>query len=73
MWSFDPDIRRGLATLKQLTARRHQTPVKEWPLVFVQELSMLLVVREWPDGELTAYVYSDDPCASRGQDGSEAA
>jgi len=55
MWDgFDPEVRRQLALIKQLTVRRHQTPVKEWPMVV--DGKTLVVVREWPDGEVTAYV-----------------
>ena len=56
MWpGFDPDHSRALATIRQLVALRYQTPTKEWPLVFVHEHQLLLVLREWPDGTLTAY------------------
>jgi hypothetical protein len=56
MWpGFDPDIQRDLAAVKALARLRHQTPTKEWPLVFVGEHEALLVVREWPDGQITAY------------------
>jgi hypothetical protein len=55
MWDgFDPEVRRQLALIKQLTVRRHQTPVKEWPMVV--DGNTLVIVREWPDGEVTAYV-----------------
>jgi hypothetical protein len=40
----------------------HATPTREWPLMFVDEYDALLVVREWPDGSVTAYLtheYSD--------------
>ena len=40
----------------------HQTPRREWPLIFLNEYDALLVVREWPDGTVTAYLtteYSD--------------
>lgn len=56
MWSgFDPRMWRDLATFRQLVALRHQTPTKEWPLIYVSEQQTLLVVREWPDGSITAY------------------
>ena len=59
MWpGFDPELKRQLTIVKQMTARRSQTPTKEWPLVLVQEHDALLVVREWPDGEITAYTMS---------------
>ena len=36
----------------------HQSPSKEWPLVVVSEFESLLVIREWPGGEVTAYTTS---------------
>jgi hypothetical protein len=60
MWpGFDPEITRNLATVKTLVNLTHQTPTKEWPLIFVEEHDALLVVREWPGGEITAYWTSD--------------
>ena len=56
MWpGFDPEIVRDLATIREMVSRQHQTPTKEWPIVFVKEYGVLLVVREWPDGSITAY------------------
>jgi hypothetical protein len=43
-----------------MAKRSHQTPTKEWPLVFVGECEAMLVVREWPGGEVTAYAVSKD-------------
>ena len=60
MWSgFDPELRRQLATIRQLVGLRHQTPTREWPLVVVKQHKAMLVVREWPDGSLTAYTTSE--------------
>jgi hypothetical protein len=60
MWQgLDPELRRQLATVKAMVTRSHATPTNEWPLVFVAEYDALLVVREWPDGEITAYATSD--------------
>jgi hypothetical protein len=61
MWAgFDPELLRQLATIRQLVALRHCTPTREWPFVVVDqdvdEQGALLVVREWPDGSITAYV-----------------
>ena len=42
-----------------MVRRSHQSPTKEWPLVFVKELDTLLVVREWDGGGLTAYATSE--------------
>ena len=63
MWAgFDPELLRQLATIRQLSALRHCTPTREWPFVVVdqnlEEQGALLVVREWPDGSITAYVTS---------------
>jgi len=60
MWQgFDPEITRDLLAVKALVARRHHKPTREWPLVFVGEYDALLVVREWPGGEITAYWTSE--------------
>jgi hypothetical protein len=62
MWSgFDPELRRQLATIRQLIALKHQTPTREWPLIYVKQHKALLVVREWPDGSITAYTTSERP------------
>jgi hypothetical protein len=59
MWSgFDPQLRREWAIIKQMVAHQRQTPVREWPLVFMEEQGQLLVVREWPDGAITSYTMS---------------
>lgn len=55
-FGFDPQLRRQLEELRQMFKRSQLTPTNEWPLVFVEELDALLVVREWPDGTLTAYI-----------------
>ena len=61
MWpGFDPDIVQRWDVIRGMVTRRRQTPTHEWPLAFVEEQHALLVVREWPDGELTAYVAPAD-------------
>ena len=66
MWpGFDPEFRRQLATIRQLVALRHQTPTREWPLIYVKQHKALLVVREWPDGSITAYTTSERPARPR--------
>ena len=56
MWyGLDPDIQRQLAAIKEMTTRRFLTPTREWPLVVVEDHDALLVIREWPDGAVTAY------------------
>jgi hypothetical protein len=60
MWpGLDPELLRQLATIRQLTALTHRTPTREWPLMFVKQHNALLVVREWPDGSITAYLTSE--------------
>ena len=60
MWyGLDPDIQRQLATIKEITVRRQLTPTREWPLVLVEDHDALLVIREWPDGGLTAYACTE--------------
>ena len=63
MWSgFDPQLQRDLATVRQMVTLSRQTPTREWPLVFEKAHDELLVIREWPDGSITAYLtteYSD--------------
>ena len=60
MWQgFDPEITRDLMAVKAQVSRRYQRPTREWPLIFVGEHDALLVVREWPGGEITAYWTSE--------------
>src|SRR5262245_12109947 len=62
MWSgFDPELRRQLATIRQLVGLRHQTPTREWPLIYVAPYKASLVVREWPDGSITSYIVAGRP------------
>jgi hypothetical protein len=61
MWpGFDPSIMKDLATIREMVSRQHQTPTREWPLIHVDEHNALLVLREWPDGVVTAYTIDDD-------------
>ncbi len=54
MWhGFDPAIVRGLQTIRDMVSRQRQVPTKEWPLVYVNEYDVLLVVRAWPDGSVS--------------------
>ena len=60
MWpGLDPELVRQLAHIRQMVSLRHQSPSREWPLVFVEDRDELLVVREWPDGAVTAYLTSE--------------
>ena len=62
MWpGFDPHVVQALATLRLLVALQRQTPTREWPLVFVQEHDAILILREWPDGSITAYAAEKNP------------
>ena len=57
MWpGFDARMLSDLATIREMVTRQHQTPTKEWPLVHIADHHAILVVREWPDGSVTAYV-----------------
>jgi hypothetical protein len=59
MWSgFDPEIWRQLERIREMVALRHQTPTREWPLIVADHSDELLVIREWPNGSLTAYAAS---------------
>ena len=59
MWSgFDSEFVRQLGVIRQMVTLRYQSPMREWPLLFLEDLNELLVVREWPDGTLTAYLQS---------------
>jgi hypothetical protein len=60
MWSgFDPELWRQLDSIREMVALKHQSPSKEWPLIFVEQHDELLVIREWPNGSLTAYATSE--------------
>ena len=70
MWQgFDPEITRDLMAVKAQVSRRFQNPTREWPLVFVGEHDALLVVREWPSGEITVYWTSEIRGAITGESG----
>lgn len=57
MWSgFDPEFVRQLGVIRQMVALRYQSPTREWPVIVVDDRDELLVVRQWPDGSLTAYL-----------------
>ena len=59
MWfALDPELRRQLDNIRQMVGLQHQTPTREWPLIFIDQHDLLLVVREWPDGSITAYTIS---------------
>ncbi|MGH7555755.1 MAG: hypothetical protein ACREMQ_22365 [Longimicrobiales bacterium] len=60
MWSgFDPEFQRQLDNIRRMVALQRYTPTREWPLTFVQEHHVLFVVREWPNGEITAYATAE--------------
>ena len=66
MWSgLDPETVRQLSIVRQMVRLSHQSPTREWPLVFLDEHNALLVVREWPDGSLTAYTASQSSDENR--------
>ena len=67
MWSgFDPQLVRDLENLRQMVQLSHHAPSREWPLHFEDEHDSLLVIREWPNGSLTAYLTDEYSDALRG-------
>jgi hypothetical protein len=59
MWhGWNPNELPELAHLRTMIALQRQSPTKEWPLHYAEEDAALLVVREWPDGSITAYTMS---------------
>ena len=59
MWfDLDPELRRQLEHIRQMVSLQHQTPTREWPMTSTDDDRALLVVREWPDGSVTAYLAS---------------
>ena len=55
-----PDwLLRDFARIRELAALTHETPSREWPLIFMEQHNELLVVREWPNGSITAYATSE--------------
>jgi len=59
MWfALDPELRRQLENLREMVALQQQTPTREWPMISIEDTRALLVVREWPDGSITAYLAS---------------
>lgn len=59
MWfQLDPELRRQLEHIRHMVALQHQTPTREWPMISIEDDRALLVVREWPDGSITAYLAS---------------
>jgi hypothetical protein len=62
MWSgFDPEFVRQLGVIRQMVSHRYQSPSSEWPVIFLDDRDELLVVRQWPDGSLTAYLQARSP------------
>ena len=63
MWyGFDPELKRQLAFVRDQVTRRHQPPIREWPIVVPADPAdndqpgVLLVIRERSDGALTAFL-----------------
>ena len=65
MWyGFDPELQRQLAFVRDHVAHRHQPPTREWPIVVAadnDQPEVLLVIRERPDGDLTAFLPDTKP------------
>ena len=61
MWQFfDPEMRRDLENIREMVKLKHLTPTREWPLIVEDCDADLLVVREWPNGSLTAYLMNKE-------------
>jgi hypothetical protein len=57
VWNgFDPELRRRFESIREMVSLSHRTPTREWPLVYDEQHNQMLVVREWPNGSLTAYL-----------------
>jgi hypothetical protein len=57
MWhGLDPELSRQLAGIRDMVSRQRQTPTREWPWIVDDAAREVLVVREWPDGAITAYL-----------------
>ena len=66
MWNgFDDTTRRDLAAIREMVARQRQTPSREWPVIYIEDRQLLLVVREWPNGSLTAYCIENTDAGPR--------
>ena len=66
MWSgFDPQLCRDWENIRRMISLSHQSPTSEWPLLVENAGGELLVVREWADGSLTAYLTTDHASAVR--------
>jgi hypothetical protein len=60
MWfGLDPQLQRDLDRIREMSSLSRQTPTREWPLIFMEQHDALLVVREWPNGSITAYATSE--------------
>jgi hypothetical protein len=57
VWNgFDPELRRRFEYMREMVSLSQRTPTREWPLIFMESHNELLVIREWPNGSLTAYM-----------------
>jgi hypothetical protein len=65
MWELPPELRRDLAHIRRMTALQRLTPTREWPLTFIPEHDQFLIIREWPNGEITAYAMTRQPLDDR--------
>jgi len=57
---LDPEMQRTYETVRELVRLRQQTPTREWPLVVMESHDVLFVIREWPNGSITAYTIPID-------------
>lgn len=69
MWSgFDPEFVRQLGVIRQMVSLRYKSPTREWPLILVEDRDEWLVVREWSDGSITAYLTSERSSSLRSRE-----
>ena len=62
MWYvLNPDLPREQAKTPEMAALRDQTPTREWLLLFREATDEVFVVREWPNGSITACTLSLAP------------
>jgi hypothetical protein len=67
MWpGFDRDLLRQLAFVREMVSLTRLAPTREWPLIVMESSRELFIVREWPNGSITAYTMPIDNPASSG-------
>ena len=60
MWlNMNPNCWPELRQIREAVARQHQVPTQECAVTYIKKYKAALVVREWPDGSLTANLTKD--------------